>query len=310
MKPFIQTKLFGLDKYFNEIANIYQNKNLPNKIILSGSKGLGKCTLAYHIINYIFSQNEERKYNIDQFKIDTNNRSFNLVKNRSHPNFYLIDLIDEKKNIEINQIREMISFHNKSSFNEIPRFVLIDNVERLNLNSANALLKIIEEPNDNTFFILIHNSNENILSTLKSRCLNFKISLSFHEVLNITNSLMNDNLFNLINIDLINYYKTPGEIIKLIDFAKEKKINLNDFNLEDFLFFLIDNSHYKKNTFIKNILFDYIELYFLKKYKLTNANKSLLDIYHHFIDKIKNTKKFNLDEESLFMEFKLKLLNE
>ena len=56
MKPFIQTKLFGLDKYFNEIANIYQNKNLPNKIILSGSKGLGKCTLAYHIINYIFSQ--------------------------------------------------------------------------------------------------------------------------------------------------------------------------------------------------------------------------------------------------------------
>jgi DNA polymerase III subunit delta' len=310
MNPLTQTKLFGLNKYFNEIINIYQSKNMPNKILLSGSKGSGKCTLAYHIVNYVFSQNEEKKYNIDQFKIDTENKSFNLVKNGSHPNFYLIDLIDEKKNIEINQIREMISFHNKSSFNEIPRFVLIDNIEKLNLNSANALLKIIEEPNDNIFFILIHDSNKNILSTLKSRCLNFKINLSFHEVLNITNSLINDNLFNLINKDLINYYKTPGEMIKLINFAKEKKINLNDFNLEKFLSFLIDNSYYKKNIFIKDILFEYIELYFLKKYKFTNANKSLLNIYHQFIYKIKNTKKFNLDEESLFMEFKSKLLNE
>ena len=127
---------------------------------------------------------------------------------------------------------------------------------------------------------------------MKSRCLNFKINLSFHEVLNITNSLINDNLFKLINKDLINYYKTPGEMIKLINFAKEKKININDINLEKFLSFLIDNSYYKKNIFIKDILFEYIELYFLKKYKFTNANKSLLNIYHQFIYKIKNTKKF------------------
>lgn len=310
MKPISQTKLFGLDKYFNEIINIYNNGNMPSKILLSGSKGLGKCTLAYHVINFIFSQTEEKKYNIDQFKIDDNNKSFNLVNNGTHPNFFLIDLIDEKKNIEINQIREMISFHNKSSFNEIPRFVLIDNIENLNLNSTNALLKIIEEPNDNTFFILIHNANRNILPTLKSRCLNFKISLKFNEVVNITNLLLNDNLFDLINNDLINYYKTPGEMISLIHFANEKKVHLKDFNLKEFLLFLINNSYYKKNVFIKNILIDYIELYFLKRYITTNTKNTLLDIYHQFINKVNNAKKFNLDEESLFMEFKSKLLNE
>ena len=50
----------------------------------------------------------------------------------------------------------MINYINKSSFNNIPRFILIDNIEHLNKNSTNALLKIIEEPNNNVFFILIH----------------------------------------------------------------------------------------------------------------------------------------------------------
>ena len=49
----------------------------------------------------------------------------------------------------------MIEYSNKSSFNHSSRFVIIDNLEFLNTNSVNALLKIIEEPNTNLFFILI-----------------------------------------------------------------------------------------------------------------------------------------------------------
>ena len=60
----------------------------------------------------------------------------------------------------------MIDYTNKSSFNSLAKFILIDNVEKLNKNSVNALLKLIEEPNDNVFFILIHNSNRKILETL------------------------------------------------------------------------------------------------------------------------------------------------
>ena len=46
----------------------------------------------------------------------------------------------------------MINYANKSSFNNEQGYVLIDNVEYLNANSSNALLKIIEEPNDKSFF--------------------------------------------------------------------------------------------------------------------------------------------------------------
>ena len=309
MTPTTQTELFGLDKYFIEISNLYNRKKMPNNILLSGSKGSGKCTLAHHIINYILSEDDIDKYNKDKFKISNNNKSFNLIKNKSHPNFYFINLLDEKKSIEINQIREMISFHNKSNFNELPRFVLIDNIENLNLNSTNALLKVIEEPNINTYFILIHNDNKNILPTLKSRCLNFKINLTFNETIKITNFILKEDLFKLVNNDLINFYNSPGDLIRLINFAKEKKINLTDYTLANFLLYLIDNSFYKKNKFVKNLLFDYIELYFLKIYQASTTKKTILNIYHTFVNKIDNAKKFNLDEESLFMEFKSKLLN-
>ena len=288
---------------------LYSNKKMPNKILLSGKKGSGKSTLAYHIINHILSETEDNKYDKKNFIIDTDNRSFKLLNNKTHPNFYLIDLIEEKKNIEINQIREMITCTNKSIFNKKPRFILIDNIENLNKNSTNALLKIIEEPNESNFFILIHNNNKNILPTLKSRCLTFKINLSFSEVINISNLLIKKDILKSINNDLINYYNTPGDFVKLINFSNEKKIDLNDYSIINFLLLLIDNKYYKKNKFIKDLITDYIELYFLKRYKISKAKNKILDTYYNFINKVNNTNKYNLDEESLFMEFKSEVLN-
>ena len=282
---------------------------MPPKILLSGKKGIGKSTLAYHVINYILSNDEEFKYNNKDFTINKNNRSFKLIQNNSHPNFYLIDLVSDKKNIDIGQIREMIVYTNKSTFNNMARFILIDNIENLNKNSVNALLKVIEEPNDNIHFILINNSEKLILPTLKSRCLTFMINFTFNESMNISSQILNENIFDLVNYDLISYYNTPGEIVNLIDFSKNKDIDLKKINLFNILKLLIENGYYKKNKYVKNLLINFIELYFLKEYKSTNSKNSLLIFYQNFIFKINNTEKFNLDEESLFLEFKSKLLN-
>ena len=54
VKPILQTKLYGLKINFEEIINLFNLNKLPSKILLSGSKGCGKSTLAYHFINYIF----------------------------------------------------------------------------------------------------------------------------------------------------------------------------------------------------------------------------------------------------------------
>ena len=309
IKPILQKKLYGLNQIFNEIVNLSKSNKLPNKILFSGPKGSGKSTLAYHFINYIFSNNENHPYNIKLNEISVQNNSFKLINNGSHPNFHLIDLIEDKKNIEISQIRNMINYANKSSFNNSPRFILIDNVENLNINSSNALLKIIEEPNKNVFFILIHNDNKKIIKTLKSRCLSFKINLTFDQSINIANHLLNENIFELLNNDLINYYAKPGDYISLVNFSKENQINLNEFNLKKFLLLLIEENYYKKNNFVKLNIFNYIELYFLKIFNQSNDKNKISSFYTKFINKISYANKFNLDYESLFMEFKSKVLN-
>jgi len=308
LKPSENTRLYGMKNHFNEIAQLYNQKKMPNKILLSGKKGTGKSTLAYHLINYILSENEDFKYNIESFSINLENKSYKLLQNNSHPNFYLIDLLTEKKSIDVGQIREMINYTNKSTFNNMARFILIDNVEYLNKNSVNALLKIIEEPNQNIYFILINNNEMNILPTLQSRCLTFKINLTFNESLNISNSILDKNILKFINYDLINYYNTPGEIVYLFNFAEEKSINLKDYTVSSFINFIIENNYYKKNKSVKILLINLIQLFFLKQFMTTNTKDSFINFYYKFIKKIYNTEKFNLDEESLFLEFKSELL--
>lgn len=305
LEPSNQINLYSLENYLIELSKLFVNNKLPNKILFSGQKGIGKSTLSYHLINYILSNDEEFGYDLNSFKINPKNKSFKLMLNKSHPNFILIDVNNEKKNIDINQIRNLILSLNKSSFNNKPRFVLIDNIELLNVNAVNALLKVVEEPNYNINFILINN-NKKILPTLKSRCLNFKIQLTSEESKSVINKILNLDHSNLINKDLINNYNTPGEILRLINFANYNNINLNDFSLDQLIKKIIFEKNYKKDNFIKQLIYSLIEVYFRKNISLTNIK--LLNTYNYFLKKINETKLFNLDEETLFMEFEEKVL--
>ena len=306
METLLQKSLFGHYEIFDTLKNLYLNKKFPNKIILSGERGIGKCTLAYHVINYILSLNEDHNYDTKDYKINSENKSFKLIKNKSNPNFNLIDVEDGKKNIDINQIRDLISNLNKSSFNESPRFVLIDNINLLNLNSVNALLKVIEEPNDNINFILI-NSNKRVLATLKSRCINFKISLSQNQVIEIANKIIDQDIYDLINKELINYYTTPGQLLRVLKISEEFEIDVKNLSLENFLSLIIKNKLYKKDKKLIELTYSFIEIYFRNKVNIKNIE--ILSFYTFFLKKIINTKIYNLDEESIFMEFEDRILN-
>ncbi len=304
----LQTKLYILKDNLTELINLYEKKKLTNKILLSGAKGIGKSTLVNHFINYIFSKEEEYPYDLKNMSIFTENRSFKLFQNNSHPNIYNIKILDEKKNIEINQVREMISYANKSSFNDKPRFVIINNVEKLNKNSLNALLKIVEEPNENLFFLLIHNHNKAIQKTLKSRCLIFKINISFDQSLYIASKILNINIYETLNHELINYYLTPGEIINLINFANKYKIDLKKNSLKELLLIIINENYYSKDKFIKHYISNLIQNYFLKIPDFYKSKEINL-LYTKFIKMHHYCNKYNLNYENLFFEFKTKVLN-
>ena len=306
LKPVTQLSLYGHHLEFLNFIELYKSQKLPNKILLSGQKGIGKSTLAYHIINHILSIDEDNSYDMKNFKINPDNKSFKLILNKSNPNFISIDIDDDKKSIDINQIRNLILTLNKSSFNKKPRLVLIDNIEHLNINSVNALLKILEEPNDNIYFILI-NSNKKILPTLKSRCLNYNIFLTSNQSFDITNKILDQNCMNLIHEQMINHYSTPGSLISLLDFASKNNLDLKQINLKELIKKIIMDKKYKKDQFIKHQIYSLIEIYF--RNNLSVKNIKLLKIQNYFLKKINNTKIFNLDDETLLMEFEERVLN-
>ena len=92
LTPINQTSLFSLDNYLSNFIKLYKKRKLPTKILLSGDKGLGKSTLAFHLVNYILSQNEEHSYIIDEFKINPDNKSYKLTINGSNPNLLFLHL--------------------------------------------------------------------------------------------------------------------------------------------------------------------------------------------------------------------------
>ena len=84
-------------------------------------------------------------------------------------------------------------------------------------------------------------------------------------------------------------------------------VDLTQMNLKDFIKMIINEKKYKKDHFIKHLLYSLIELYFRQNVSLRNIK--LLKIQNYFLKKINNTKIFNLDDETLLMEFDDKVLN-
>ncbi|MDC1060081.1 AAA family ATPase [Alphaproteobacteria bacterium] len=182
-------KVIGFDQEFNSILNQLFDNKLSNSLLLTGNKGIGK--------NYFISQLIE-EYIKKKVVSEQINHHLSLLKNNSHPNIIIVKKqIDEKtkklKNfIIIDQIRKINQFSLETSLIEnIPKFILIDSADDMNINASNALLKILEEPKLNTFFFLISHQPSSLLPTIKSRCL--KINLSNHNYDNFSNIIKISN---------------------------------------------------------------------------------------------------------------------
>ena len=312
ISPKNQLRLFGFEDHFNFFIELYEKKKLPNSILLSGSKGLGKSTFAYHIINYLLSKNEEKKYSIKDFSIDKDNLSYRLLSSNIHTNFFLIENNVLEKDIKIEQVRNLIKFLNKSTYARNLKIVMIDNAENLNLNSSNALLKAIEEPKDNTFFFIINNSASNIPDTIKSRCSEFKFFLSVSEkktiFLNIIKQYKKDLSISTILKDY--YFDTPGNLVKYFLSLDKANISITENTLKC-IFHFIEKYKNEKNPEILSFLSLFIEKFYQEL--CLNNNKNLNSYFinrSRILKQIDEMKKFNLSEKNIFISIKSILQNE
>ena len=309
MTPLTQIKLLSFKDNFKELVNLSLRNKLPNKLIFSGNKGIGKSTFAFHLINYLFSQDEDGSYNLEDNQIDVNNKSYKLVSNNTHPNLLLIDSAD-KKFIEISKIREILNFSSKTSFSNKKKIVLINNVEKMNINASNALLKILEEPSTNLFFILIHNSYKKLISTINSRCIKFNFFITESEKEKIINNIIDNDFYGGLSSDFKIRYLSPKFYIDLYNFINKEKIELNDLDINFLLNYIFNKWNYLKDDFIIENLQILIEIYFYNKILSRNNFKNDYKSFKQTMNKINNMNKFNLDKDSSLIEIKNIIVNE
>ena len=311
-EPKKQLRLYGYKNYFQTFIKLFIKNIMPQSILITGPRGIGKSTFVYHIVNYLLSLDEDKKYSLNNFLIYKENLSFNLINNHTHPNFFLVENQLLSSDIKIEQIRKLNQFINKSTYSRNLKIIMIDNAENLNLNASNALLKSLGEPPKNTFFFLIHNSGSKILDTIKSRCVEFKIFFNENEKINIFKNLIHQHDNDLETYDVLEnlYFDTPGNSLRyLVTLSNSREKNLK--NTLSIIFFFIEKlKSEKKYENLPHLSF-FIEKFYneliLKQNK--NLNVSLLN-YKKILYQINNMKKFNLDKTNTSIWLKDILINE
>ena len=322
-------ELIGFEKEYSDILNRYELNNLPNSILIHGLTGIGKRTflnkLVKNIINIEFKDN-----NVDHH--------LNLFKNNTHPNIKIIEKeIDSKtgkikNNITIDQIRKLKTFLNSTSIiQNSSKIVIIDSADYLNISSANSMLKILEEPKENTYIFLISNQISLLLPTIRSRCL--KIKFNTHNLTNFTNIIKN-NIDKISNEEINFYfeltYGSPGTTILyynndfldifqlsikclLSNDLDDDKINLSnilskltndEFNnyLSMLKFILIVANKLKLNKDDKSLVNmpNYLDLESLS----TNlTKKNLIDRFDYLTNNQKELFSLNLDKKIFILNF-------
>ena len=286
---------------FNLLKNLVIKKMFPKVLMLSGTKGDGKFTLICHLLHYYF---DKQNYNENENIIQKSPFHEQFLSG-TFPNIYYFNGSDFK-NVKIEDIRSLRNNLLKKPIIEKKRFIILDDVETFNTSSLNGLLKIIEEPGESNYFILINNSTQNLLETIKSRCLELKIILSEKSRLNIIAFLMETHKQKII-LDKNSIKVTPGNFVKFNSFFCDEILDLN----ESFLKILKTSLNlYKKekDIFYKDLLI-FLSEYFLQKYRLKDYNSS----QNYFIKRsfiLKNLNNFflyNLSQSTLINNVENKL---
>lgn len=305
---FYSINLISLEHHFDNMTKWYDSGFFPKVLLLNGKKGIGKFTLVMHFLNYIFSKNEKKKYDLKNKLINVESIFYNSILNQTTQDVIFFKA-EEGKNLKIEDIRNLKSILSKTSLSNEPRFIIIDEVEFLNQNSANALLKTLEEPNNNNNFILINNQQAELMETISSRCLKNNIYVNFHQRKKIIDHLFKNKEISITFDD--NNNLTPGILLNYNDLIVKYKIIDNE-NIASKINKLLNGYKKDRNKALINMSFFLIDHFF---YLLINAKKNriefLLNTKSTIINKINDFVLYNLNIKSVinFIDLKLKYVS-
>lgn len=153
-------------------ADALRKGRLHHAWLLCGVEGGGKASFAYRAARRLLgAAPDPERGPLGAAPMDPVSR---LVSAQAHPDLLVLERAVEggklKKSISVDQARDLPEFFSKSPSQARHRVAIIDSADDLNLNAANALLKILEEPPERGVLFLVSHSPGGLLSTIRSRC--------------------------------------------------------------------------------------------------------------------------------------------
>lgn len=168
--------LIGNEKIRKYLEISIANRKLSSAYIFSGASDLGKATTARYFANILLCQKNSSELAGPPcgecpvcllFAKGEREKNFDL--SQVHADYHYLKRADDKKNITIDQVRDLIEKLNMASFLNSYKVGIIKEAQNLSLEAANALLKSLEEPKHKAIFILTVSSLESLPSTIVSR---------------------------------------------------------------------------------------------------------------------------------------------
>lgn len=179
--------LVGHQTAYNSIVDAYESGKLHHAWLIAGQKGIGKATFAFNVTRELLVRSGD----------ESPERVAQMLALGSHPNVKVIRRAFNHKtgkfaaNISVDSVRSAVSFFQTSAAAAGLRICIVDSIDDMNANAANALLKTLEEPPANTLFLLVINRLGATLPTIRSRCRLLKLSvLNDDEVLSVVSNAL------------------------------------------------------------------------------------------------------------------------
>lgn len=175
--PRLTHELFGHAEAERELYLSYHSGRLPQAIIIGGPPGIGKATLAWRIARFLLAYPDlsacpEKA----DFSVLPGHPVARQIAALSHPDIVLLrrewnpETSKLSSQIAVDDIRRAIHMFQQAAGQGGYRVALIDCAEDLNASSANALLKVVEEPPPRSLFLIVAHRPGRMLATLRSRC--------------------------------------------------------------------------------------------------------------------------------------------
>jgi DNA polymerase-3 subunit delta' len=141
-----------------------ESRRLPHSLLVQSPAGLGAESLAEWAMAFALCESESPRP-------CGACASCQLLAADSHPDAHVVRLEEDTQQIKVDQVRELIDALALKSYRGGYKVGLILGAEALNLNGANAFLKTLEEPTQNTLLIMTVRPTHRLPATIASRCL-------------------------------------------------------------------------------------------------------------------------------------------